>query len=105
MAWVVRGGCRFYVRSVRRGRQVGREYYGTGAEAELAAALDAEKRRRRIEDREATGRRIAFWRDSVEPLDRLAAITDLLVHATLLAGGYHQHHKGEWRRHRDRPTD
>ena len=105
MAWVVRGGCRFYVRSVRRGRQVGREYYGTGAEAELAAALDAEKRRRRVEDREVAVQRAAIWRDAVGPLDRLVALTDLLVRATLLAGGYHQHHQGEWRRHRDRPTD
>lgn len=101
MAWVQRGGCRFYVRSVRRGRHVLREYYGTGAEAELAAALDADKRRRRAADRVAATRRAAAWRAAVAPLDRLAAVTDLLARAVLLAGGYHQHHQGEWRRHRD----
>ena len=102
MAWVQRGGCRFYVRSVRCGRRVGREYFGTGAEAELAAALDADRRRRREADRaEAAGRRAA-WRAAVAPLERLAVVSDLLVRAVLLAGGYHQHHQGQWRRRRDR---
>ena len=45
MGWITRGNCRFYVRSVRRGRRTVHEYFGTGAEAELAAALDAEKQR------------------------------------------------------------
>jgi hypothetical protein len=43
MEWITRGRCRFYVRSVRRGRRTVHEYFGTGIEGELAAALDAEK--------------------------------------------------------------
>ena len=102
MAWITRGGCRFYVRSVRRGRHVLREYYGTGAEAELAAALDADRRRRREADRAEAAGRTAAWRAAVAPLERLAAATDLLARAVLLAGGYRQHHQGQWRQRRDR---
>jgi hypothetical protein len=102
MAWIKRGNCRFYVRSVRRGRRVNHEYFGTGAEARLAAALDAEKQSRRAAERLASERRASAWRASVEPLDRLASLTDLLTQAALLAGGYHQHHQGEWRRRRER---
>lgn len=104
MGWITRGNCRFYVRSVRRGRRTLHEYYGTGAEAELAAALDAERRRRREADRAGAAGRKAAWRAAVAPLDRLAAVTDLLARAVLLAGGYHQHHQGQWRRRRDDRT-
>jgi hypothetical protein len=100
MAWITRGRCRFYVRSVRRGRRVAHEYFA-GAAAELAAALDADKRHRRKAARAAAAGRAASWRAAVEPLDRLAARTNLLVQAVLLAGGYRQHHQGEWRRRRD----
>jgi hypothetical protein len=31
-------------------------------------------------------------------VDQLIQATDLLVKATLLSQGYHQHHYGEWRR-------
>ena len=100
MAWITRGNCRFYVRSVRRGRRTVHEYFGTGAEAELAAALDAEKQRRRLAGRVAACHRADFWRAAVAPLDRLVAVTDLLLRAVLLAGGCYQHHQGEWRRRR-----
>ena len=100
MGWITRGNCRFYVRSVRRGRRTVHEHFGTGAEAELAAALDAEKQRQRAADRVAAARRADCWRAAVAPLDRLAAVTDLLARAVLLAGGCYQHHPGEWRRRR-----
>jgi hypothetical protein len=33
-------------------------------------------------------------------LDGLKELTDLLLKAALLSEGYHQHHRGEWRRRR-----
>lgn len=98
MAWVSEGSSRYYYRSVRRGRKVLREYYGGGEEARLAAALDAERRRQREADLQLRRDARDAFESASGPLDRLIAVTDLLVRATLLARGFHQHHQGEWRR-------
>jgi hypothetical protein len=50
---------------------------GTKAEREAAAALDA-------------------------PLDELDDLADALVRAALVAAGYRQHNRGEWRKTRGR---
>src|SRR6516162_1307781 len=102
MAWVGRGTKRYFVRSVRQGDRVLHEYYGSGLEAELAAALDDDRRRDRDADRAARTRAEAAWRAACEPLDRLEVATDELVEVVLLAVGYRRHHLGEWRLRRDR---
>ena len=101
MAWEKRErGGRYYTRSYRgEDGRVRREYIGAGGIAELIAHADktialTHKRER---DRQ---------RAEVERLEALAApvleieqATDILVRASLVAGGF-RNHKGEWRRER-----
>ena len=102
MAWVVRGDREYYYRSRREGGRVVRDYYGSGDEARLAAAVDAERRRLRDRDREAKRVERAARATAEQLLNELAAGSDLLVAAALLAAGYHRHHMGEWRKRRGR---
>jgi acyl-CoA reductase-like NAD-dependent aldehyde dehydrogenase len=99
MAWL-RG--RYYVRTVKRGGRVVHEYVGGGARAALAAVEDA----RQGAEREA---RAAAWRAAKDRLEALDAALDQLYETAdrfarlaLLAAGYHQHDRGEWRKRRDR---
>src|SRR5262249_15010880 len=93
----------YYYRSKRiAGRPVKLDV-GRGPDAELAGRLDERER----QDRRAE--RAAFLAEQV----RLAAaavafadaraLVDLLVQATLVLGGFHNHH-GQWRRRRGRAT-
>jgi len=91
-----RGGL-YYTRSRKDGGRVVREYVGGGVLGELAAQMDALERERREEQ-------AARWREEQEELDALEApvaelseASDLLVRTALLASGYRQHNRGEWR--------
>jgi hypothetical protein len=100
MPWVRRGRHRYYVRRRKvRGAFV-RQPYGRGPEAQLAAALAAQRQRereaewaRRRQDRER-------WEAEAGVLQRLIEVSDLLVRAALLGAGYHQHEHGDWRMRR-----
>jgi hypothetical protein len=91
---------RYYTRSTKINGRVVREYFGVGEVAEMMAQIDAIDRADREAEREA-GRTEKAELDSldagVKELDELA---DLLAHAALLAAGYRQHKRGEWRRKR-----
>ena len=98
-----RGG-RYYTRSRKVNGRVVREYVGGGALGELAALMDTQERQRREEE-------AAAWREERERLEELADLVDELceavetvARATLLAAGFRQHNRGEWRRRRDRGT-
>jgi hypothetical protein len=103
MGWEERErGGRYYTRSRKVDGRVIREYVGSGPVAEIAAHADALERERREEEARA-------WREEREDLDALDARTreldelaELLVRAALLAAGYRQHERGEWRRLRER---
>jgi hypothetical protein len=78
-----------------------REYVGTGLSGQLAAQTDAtEREQRRVEYARAAEVRLEAERhdEDLEAVDRLA---DLLVRAALVAAGFHQHHRGEWRKKRE----
>ena len=99
MSWERRGrGGRYYTRSRRVDGRVVREYIGKGPHAEFVAQMDALQRRGREEQARA-------WRnerEGMEALDRsfeeLHEAARVLTHATLLAAGYRQHNRGEWRK-------
>ena len=95
-------GGRYYTRSLREGGRVAREYVGRGAGAKLAARLDELERDQRRTAREV--RRLDREQaDALDaPLDDLNDAADLLVRAALLAAGFCQHNRGEWRKKRDR---
>jgi hypothetical protein len=96
-----RGGL-YYYRSHRVNGRVKKEYIGTGPLAELAAEVDAQERRQREE-------KAREWQAEREHLEALEGLTEelceaaeLLTRAALLAAGYRQHHRGEWRKQRER---
>lgn len=101
MAWDQHGSRRYYTRSHKKAGKVTREYFGKGAEAKLAAALDESRRERQQAERQTLKADRKRWNDACVILDALIAISDLLVIATLLAEGYYQHDRGAWRRRCD----
>jgi hypothetical protein len=105
MAWEKRerGGL-YYTRSKKVNGRVIREYVGGGALGEVSARMDAEERRHREEE-------AAHWKEERERLEALDGLTkelyeaaEVLAKAALLAGGYHQHKRGEWRKRRGRQS-
>ena len=97
MSWERHGSQRYYYRVQRatNGRLT-KTYYGTGPAAQRAAQEDHQKRTQRDTEREE--------RKTWETLDRqvthLDTLITLLSHGTLVDAGFHQHHRGEWRRRR-----
>src|SRR5262249_39958434 len=91
MGWEVRGRCRFYTRSRKVAGRVVREYVGTGAVAELAAAADALRRADRRAAMEARRAEEANWQAALAPLLELSRVADLLGRAALVAGGGPRH--------------
>ena len=90
----------YYYRARKvRGRVV-REYVGKGPVADLAAALDADRRHEREAERAARPERRAELEALDAPLTALNDLADLLARAALVAAGYHQHKRGEWRKRR-----
>lgn len=105
MAWEKRerGGL-YYTRSKKVNGRVVREYVGGGLLGEISARTDADERRQREEE-------AALWREERERLEALDGqmeelyeAAEVLVKAALLAGGYHQHKRGEWRKRRGRQS-
>jgi len=106
MGWETRRGRgSYYTRSRKVNGRVVREYIGTGLVAELTAREGALARRGR--EATAAGMRAerAGHTEAEAPLEALCEASDLLVRAALLAAGYRQHHRGEWRRPRDQAAD
>lgn len=101
MAWESRNGVgRYYTRSLRVNGCVVREYVGTGLIGEMAAAEDAERRAEREKRRQA-------WQACKDDFERVSALVDhctervtALTTAVLVTAGFHQHHRGEWRKRR-----
>ena len=86
---------------MRRGGRVTSEYVASGMDALLIAALEAD-RPGRADD--ATWSRIRSERKELDDLERaldeLAEQARDLARDALSAAGYHQHHRGEWRKRR-----
>jgi hypothetical protein len=97
VAWEERGGRRYYYRSVRRGGCVVKEYLGTGPVAEATAQLDEEDRRRREEAAEAWKEEMRRMEEVEVPIEALCDAAETLARAALVAAGYRQHNRGEWR--------
>jgi hypothetical protein len=92
---------KYYTRSRRLNGRVVREYVGTGQIGELAARQDAaDREKRRAEKARADEARLAAERHDAD-LAAVERLADLLVRASLVAAGRHQHHRGEWRCRRD----
>ena len=101
MGWEqrARGGW-YYTRSRRVGGRVVREYVGTGLAAALAAELDAQERVEREARREALRATQTEWESVDARVDEVFQKTTTMTRLALVLAGYHQHHRGEWRRRR-----
>jgi hypothetical protein len=100
MSWEQRGSQQYYYR-VRRGPngQLVKTYVGTGPAAKRATQEDDHKRALRQQ-----GRSVQQYIQSLEA--QLTALTNtirILVSATLVGQGFHQHQRGDWRRWRYLP--
>jgi hypothetical protein len=100
MAWE-RG---YYYRVRRENGRVVREYMGRGEVAELTAQLGALDRQKRCEEARLGAETLRNEKAKLDALDAdieaLIEATDLLARAALVAAGYHQHNRGEWRKRR-----
>jgi hypothetical protein len=94
---------RYYTRSRKVNGRVVREYVGKGRVAELAAQTDALVREQRRLDALARRGEKADLAALDAELKALSEATDRLARAALVAAGFHQHKRGEWRRKREQP--
>lgn len=92
---------RYYTRSRKVNGRVVREYVGAGRVAELAAELDALDRDQRQDEAAARKGERADLDALADSLSKLASRCDLLTRAALIAAGFRQHKRGEWRKRRD----
>ena len=98
-----RGGL-YYTRSRKEGGRVVREYVGGGVLGELAARLDELKRLEREEEAAAEREERQRLEALEAPLAEAWEASEVLVRAALVAAGYRQHKRGEWRKRRE-PRD
>ena len=97
MGWERRGPYTYYIRKqTRQGRTV-RTSYGRGPAAQVAAAADAERR----QAQETLRAERAYLAQCDQQLDAVSQCIELLMQASLLVTGYHQHHRSEWRQHHE----
>ncbi len=93
-------GCLYYTRSRKEGGRVVREYVGRGPLAELAAETDTLERLQRHEEAKAWRRERETLEDLDQTIEDLYEAAGVLARASLLAAGYRQHNRGEWRQRR-----
>lgn len=106
MAWERRArGSRYYTRSRKIGGRVVREYVGGGLVGALAAAQDAERRNAANQQAQAWVELRARLRAARDVTERFSGDLETLARGTLTLAGYHQHHRGEWRKARGRGVE
>jgi hypothetical protein len=95
----------YYYRARKVNGRVVREYVGAGRAAELAAQLDDWERQKRQAERAAFAAERTRLDALDVPLNELNELAELLARAALLAAGFHQHKRGEWRKRRAQGDD
>jgi len=99
MSWETRAnGNRYYTRSRRVNGRIVREYVGGGAIGELSEQLDAMEREQRQERAEAIREAKARMDSFDELLTEFETVADNIGRGLLIAAGYHQHNRSEWRK-------
>jgi hypothetical protein len=100
MGLVYRNGRPYLYRSVRRNGRVTSEYLAGGEDAFLIHALESDGRERQSFDRQESRSQRKEIDDLERGLDELAEQARDLARDALSAAGFHQHHRGEWRKRR-----
>ena len=104
MAIVYRNGRPYLYQSIRRGGRVTSQYMGRGEDALLIGALRDIDREERDYGRHQEREERKEAADLDQALDELAEQARTLAREALSAAGYHQHHRGEWRKRRGNRT-
>jgi len=102
MAWETRGigGRMYFYRKIKTDGRVVSEYIGSGPLATFAASrAEDDRRERAVIAATERAERDRMRADEAE-LDGFCTLADALTRAALLTAGYHQHHRGEWRKRR-----
>lgn len=92
MAWERRQrgtGQRYYYRCRKVQGRVVKEYVGTGPEAELAAAADAQARAERHADRDRVRKAASKLAPAEAAIREMDEATTVLSHAVLFSAGFH----------------
>jgi hypothetical protein len=100
MGLVYRNGRPYLYRSIRRNGRVTSQYLAGGEDAFLIDALERIEREKRdfdLWDKRSERKKLD---DLERALDDLAEQAGDLARDALSAAGYHQHHRGEWRKRR-----
>ncbi len=84
--------------------RVCKEYFGTGPVADIVAQWDEQQRHEREEEAEALREERQRLEALEEPVTELCDAAESLARAALVAAGYRQHNRGEWRKRRERPN-
>lgn len=96
MPWEYRRRRKYYYAVRRYGSKVIKTYYGSGIPGQLAEQADIEERHDRQRER--------MWRRDVRHAEQalldFSDALDVLQRAELVAAGYHQHDRGQWRQKR-----
>lgn len=101
MGWEKRNGRgRYYTRTKRVEGRVVREYVGAGKKAAAAAKADAVRRDQQATEKKAQQKLDAEIGRADIPLAALEQACEIMLRATLIAAGWHQHDRGMWRRKR-----
>jgi hypothetical protein len=90
----------YYYQSVRVDGRAVKRYVGNGPEAERLAAEVEQRRLKRLAEKQLLDRDrnlLAGPRASLVQLNRLV---QLLAQASLILAGFHNHHRGTWRKDR-----
>jgi hypothetical protein len=96
-----RGGL-YYTRSRKEGGKVVREYVGGGVLGKIAALEDEYERRRRKGEASLFNEECESLDALLAPIEELCEAAEVIARASLVASGYHQHNRGEWRKRRER---
>lgn len=99
MAWETRQrGGRYYTRSRKVHGRVIREYIGAGERGEQAALQDRLRRAEHIREETQCRQQRERYARTDKALTAYCQQVEACLRAALMAAGYHQHDRGEWRR-------
>jgi hypothetical protein len=99
MSWETRSnGKRYYTRSSRVNGRIRREYVGGGQLGEFVAKLDELDRESRLLEAESIRQARQEATRIDESLADFETLAESVGRAMLIAAGYHQHNRGEWRK-------
>lgn len=100
MGWEKRKNGRYYYTKTRIGSRVVSSYVGNGRTAELIGQLSGIYREEARQTHESVAAEIEAMDAEDRAADELFSIAVDLMKSELMAEGFHQHDRGEWRKTR-----